>query len=495
MSSAEQAQAASAAAEQTTDATNLLDEVIKATRPQSDKEQERARDYFRQFLDQVVKPGQVVSKDVETNIKTWIGEIDKNLTAQLNEIMHDAAFQKLESTWRGLHYLVHQTETSTTLKIRVLNIKKQELFKDLEKAVEFDQSSLFKKIYEDEYGQLGGQPFGMLVGDFEFGRNAEDINLLKMISGVAAAAHAPFVSAASPKLFNLDSFAELSNPRDLAKIFDSVEYAAWKSFRESEDSRYVALTMPRVLARLPYGENFKRVTEFNFEERVDGKDHHSYLWMNAAWAYAARITDAFAQYGWLAKTRGVEGGGKVEGLPVHTFPTDEGGVAMKCPSEIAISDRREFELSNLGFLPLLHSKGNDFAVFMGAQSCQKPKVYFDAAANANAELSAKFNLILNTSRFAHYLKVMARDKIGSFMEVGQCGVWLNTWINQYVLANPELVGDDEKAKKPLAEAKVNVRAVPGKPGSYEAVAYLRPHFQLETLATSMRLVAEVPKKS
>ena len=453
MSSAEQAPAAAATATQTTEAPSLLDQVIKATRPQSEKEQERAKDYFRQFLDQAVKPGQVVSKDVETNIKTWIGEIDKKLTAQLNEVMHDPAVQKLESTWRGLHYLVMQTETSTTLKIRVLNLKKQELFKDLEKAVEFDQSSLFKKIYEEEYGQLGGQPYGMLVGDYEFGRNAEDINLLKMISGVAAASHAPFVSAANPKLFNFESWTELANPRDLAKIFDSVEYAAWKSFRESEDSRYVALAMPRVLGRLPYGENFKRVAEFNFEEQVDGKEHNNYLWMNAAWAYAARITDAFAKYGWLARTRGVEGGGKVEGLPVHTFPTDEGGVAMKCPTEIAISDRREFELSNLGFLPLLHSKGNDFAVFMGAQSCQKPKTYFDAAANSNAELSAKFNLILNTSRFAHYLKVMARDKIGSFMEVGQCGVWLNSWINQYVVANPELVGDEEKAKKPLGRSQ------------------------------------------
>jgi type VI secretion system protein ImpC len=494
MSTAEQVQAA-APAEATTETTDLLAQVLKATRPQSDGEQERAKDYFKQFLGQVVKPGQVVSKDVETNIKTWIGELDKKLSAQLNEILHDPAVQKLESTWRGLHYLVSQSETGTTLKIRVLNVKKQELFKDLEKAVEFDQSALFKKIYEEEYGQLGGKPYGMLVGDYEFGRNAEDIGLLKMISGVAAAAHAPFVSAAGPKLFGFDSFTEIPNPRDLAKIFDSVEYAAWKSFRDSEDSRYVALTMPRVLARLPYGEDFKRVSEFNFEEEVDGKEHSNYLWMNASWAYAARITDAFAKYGWLARTRGVEGGGKVEGLPVHTFPTDEGGVAMKCPTEIAISDRREFELSNLGFLPLLHSKGDDFAVFMGAQSCQKPKTYFDAAANSNAELSAKFNLILNTSRFAHYLKVMARDKIGSFMEVGQCGVWLNNWINQYVLANPELVGDEEKAKKPLADAKVNVRAVAGKPGSYEAVAYLRPHFQLETLSTSMRLVAEVPKKA
>lgn len=472
----------------------LLDQVIAATRPQSDKEAERAKDYFKQFLQGVVKPGQVVSKDVETNIKFWIGEIDKKLSSQLNEVMHHPDFQRLESTWRGLHYLVFQSETGESLKIRVLNASKRELLKDLEKAAEFDQSGLFKKIYEEEYGQLGGQPYGMLVGDYEFSRHPEDISLLKMISNVAAAAHAPFVSAASPKLFNFDRFTELTAPRDLAKIFESVEYAAWKSFRESQDSRYVALTLPHVLARLPYGENFTKVDEFNFEEFVDGKDHDKYCWMNASWAYAARITDAFAKYGWFARTRGVEGGGMVEGLPVHTFPTDDGDVAMKCPTEIAISDRREFELSNLGFLPLLHSKNRDFAVFMGAQSAQKPKTYFDSAANANAELSAKFNLILCTSRFAHYLKVMARDKIGSFMEVKDCEKWLNDWINNYVIANPQDAGDETKAKRPLSDAKVEVREVKGRPGWYEAIAYLRPHFQLETLTTSMRLVAEVPKK-
>lgn len=490
MSSAEQTKTAEAA---TFDAPSMLDQVIAATRPQSDQEAARTKDYFKQFLTQVVKPGQVVSKDVEANIKTWIGEIDKTLTAQLNVVLHNPDFQKLESTWRGLHYLVHQTETGESLKIRVLNCTKKDLFKDLEKAAEFDQSALFKKIYEEEYGQLGGKPYGLLMGDFDFGRSAEDISLLKMISNVASCAHAPFIAAPSPKLFNMDSFSELSNPRDLTKIFESVEYAAWKSFRESEDSRYVALAMPRVLGRLPYGENFKRVEEFNFEEEVDGKNHDKYLWMNAAWAYCARITDAFAKDGWFARTRGVEGGGKVEGLPVHTFPTDDGDVAMKCPTEIAITDRREFELSNLGFLPLIHSKGNDFAVFMGAQSCQKPKKYFDPAASANAELSTKFNLIMCTSRFAHYLKVMARDKIGSFMELNQCQAWLNNWIGNYCI-NPVGASDQMKAQRPLAEARVDVREVKGKPGSYEAVAYLRPHYQLETLSTSMRLVAEVPKK-
>jgi type VI secretion system protein ImpC len=472
---------------------SLLDQVIQATRPQDQREAERTRGYFQQFLDQVVKPGQVISKDVETNVKFWIGEIDKKLSAQLNEVMHHQDFQRLEASWRGLHYLVHQSETGESLKIRVLNVTKRELLKDMEKAAEFDQSTLFKKIYEEEFGQLGGQPYGLLVGDYEFGRGAEDISLLKMISNVAAAAHAPFVATASPKMFNFDSYEEMSRPRDMAKIFDAVEYASWKSFRESEDARYVALTLPHVLARLPYGENFKRVSEFNFEEFVDGKSHDKYCWMSAAWAYATRITDAYAHYGWMARSRGVEGGGKVEGLPVHTFPTDDGDVAMKCPTEIAISDRREFELSNLGFLPLLHSKGRDFAVFMGAQSCQKPKSYYDPAASANAELSAKFNLLLCTSRFAHYLKVMARDKIGSFMNLQECTMWLNGWIANYCV-NPNGASDETKARRPLSEASIQVREVAGKPGWFEAVAYLKPHYQLEALSTSMRLVAEVPKK-
>jgi type VI secretion system protein ImpC len=293
----------------------------------------------------------------------------------------------------------------------------------------------------------------------------------------------------------MNSFTEMPNPRDLAKVFESADYAPWRSFRESEDSRYVALAMPRVLARLPYGPDFKTVSEFNYVEDVDGRNHDNYCWMGAAWAYAARITDAYAQYGWMARTRGVEGGGKVENLPVHTFPTDDGDVAMKCPTEIAISDRREYELSNLGFLPLLHKKDSDVAVFLGSQSCQKPKTYFDPTANANAELSTKFNLILNTSRFAHYLKVMARDKIGSFMELDDCSGWLNNWIQQYVLANPANAGDESRARMPLADARVEVRPVAGKPGSYEAVAYLRPHYQLESLSTSMRMVAEVPKAS
>lgn len=491
---AEQAQAG-AAAGTTTEATSLLDQVVAATKPRSTVEADRNKEYFKEFVSQLVKPGHIVSKDVEQNMKYWVKEIDKKLSAQLDEILHHPDYQRLEGTWRGLHYLVHQSETGENLQIRVLNASKREVFKDLDKAIEFDQSVLFKKVYEEEYGSLGGHPYGMLMGDYEFDRTPEDISMLQKISNVAASSHAPFVAAPAPGMFNMESFSELANPRDLAKIFQSVEYAGWKSFRESEDSRYVALTMPRVLARLPYGEKFKKVDEFNYEEKVDGTDHNKYQWMSSAWTYAARMTDAHAKYGWCMRSRGVEGGGKVEGLPVHTFPTDDGGVAMKCPTEIAITDRREFELSNLGFLPLVHCKNRDFAAFMGAQSAQKPKTYFKADANANAELSTKFNFMLCVSRFAHYLKVMARDKIGSFMEVGECERWLNEWIGNYVLANPDIAGDELKAKKPLADARVDVEAVPGKPGYYQAVAYLRPHFQLEALTTSMRLVAEIPKKS
>ena len=472
---------------------SLLEQLLENSRALDDAERETQKDYLAEFIRHAVEPDQVTSKDTAATINSWIAKIDEKISAQLNEIMHDEKFQQLEGSWRGLHYLVHQSETGTSLKIRVLNVTKRELLKDLESAVEFDQSALFKKVYEEEYGQLGGAPYGLLIGDYEFSRHPDDITLLRLVSNVASSAHAPFISAAAPQLFNLTSFTELPNPRDLAKIFESAAHTSWRSFRDSEDSRYVALVMPRVLGRLPYGKDFKPVEEFDFEEFVDGRDHSKYLWMNAAWAYGTRVTDAFSKYGWYAKVRGVEGGGKVECLPVHTFNTDDGDVAMKCPTEISISDRREFELSNLGFLPVLHAKETDFAVFMGAQSAQKQKTYFDALANANAELSVKINYLMCVSRFAHYLKVMARDKVGSMLEAAQCEKWLNDWIGNYV-CDPLMAGDETKAKCPLSDASIEVREVAGKPGWYEAVAWLRPHFQLETLNASMRLVAEVPKK-
>ena len=486
-------EAAAALAGTTQAESSLLDAILeKGLRAKDDDARERGRDLVKTLVEELTK-GMVVGKDAEKTISLRIAEIDRLLSAQLNEIMHHPEFQKLEGSWRGLNYLVSQSETGVQLKIRVLNSSKKDLLRDMERATEFDQSALFQKVYESEYGMFGGAPYGTLIGDYEFGRHPQDIALLERISNVAAAAHAPFISAASPEMFGWESFTEMQNRRDIAKGFDTVEYAKWKSFRESEDSRYVGLTLPRTLARLPYGKETVPVEAFNFEEDVDGRDHQKYLWSNAAYSFGTRITDSFSKYGWLAAIRGVEGGGLVEGLPVHTFSTDEGEVALKCPTEIAITDRREKELTDQGFIPLCHCKDRDFAAFFGAQSTQKPKLYNRDDANANARLSTMLQYILCVSRFAHYLKAMARDKIGAFMERDECERWLNNWINTYVLENPENAGQEGKAKSPLRAAQIVVREVKGKPGCFEAVAHLRPHFQLDELSVSLRLVAELPE--
>lgn len=469
----------------------ILDALLEATGTLGKKD--KLTPELEAFLRLAAQPGQVRGSNVGTTIRAWINFLDAKLSDQVNEILHAPEFQRLEAAWRGLAYLVRQNDKSESVKIRVLNLTKRDLFRDLERAVEFDQSQLFKKVYEEGFGQIGGEPFGLLVGDFSFDRSSEDISCLKKIAGLAAAAHAPFVGNASPGLFNLESWDELSQPRDLSKIFESEDYAAWHSFRKAEDARYVALTLPRVLARPPHGERYATVRSFNFEERVEGRDTSKYLWMYASWAYAARITDAFTQWGWLARIRGIEGGGRVEGLPVHTFSTDDGGVALKSPTEVLISDRREFEMSALGFLPLLHLKGTQDAVFMGSQSCQKAQVYMSAEATANAELSTKFNYILNVSRFAHYVKVMARDKTGTQLTPGEAAEWLNRWIEQFVTPDPNNVSEEKRAKQPLSEARIEVREAKGKPGFYEAVVFLKPHYQLEALSASMRLVADVPK--
>jgi type VI secretion system protein ImpC len=472
--------------------TSLLDRIITETRIGRDElQREQSRRQIATLVEEVMQGTVRVSKDLESTINARIADIDELLSRQLNEIMHASEFQKLEASWRGLHYLVHQSETSTMLKIRMLNVSKQDLLRDLERAAEFDQSALFKKVYEEGYGVFGGEPIGALIGDYEFGRHPQDMALLEKVSNVAAAAHAPFFSAASPQLFNLDSYTDLGVPRDLAKIFDTVEYAKWKSFRDSEDSRYVGLTLPHILMRLPYGPETVPVEAFNFQEDVDGKDHSKYLWANAAWAFGTRLTDAFAKYQWCAAIRGVEGGGLVEGLPTHTFKTDEGDIALKCPTEIAITDRREKELSDLGLIPLVHCKGTDYAAFFGAQSCQKAKKYDTDAANANARLSTQLQYIMATSRFAHYLKAIMRDKIGSFMTRQNCENYLNRWITNYVLLDDN-ASQEAKASNPLREARVDVSEVRGKPGVYRAVAFLKPHFQLDELTLSLRLVAELP---
>jgi type VI secretion system protein ImpC len=477
---------------------SLLDQAIRATKQ---TEPDRTQELLKTLTEEALKGTLTWSKDVTRTFNAAITAIDAKLSAQLAAVMHHPKFQKLEGTWRGLHYLVMNSETGTQMRLKVMNVSKRELFKDLDKAIEFDQSQMFKKLYENEFGTPGGEPYGALIGDYEFTNHPEDISLLGKMSNVAAAAFCPFISAASPAQFGLGSFTELSSPRDLAKIFDNVEYTQWKSYRESEDSRFVALTMPRVLSRLPYGANTKPVEEFNFEEvalNTKGKakavEHEHYAWMNSAYVMGARLTNAFAKTGFCVAIRGIEGGGKVEGLPAHVFTTDEGDLDLKCPTEIGITDRREKELSDLGFLPLCHWKNRDFAAFLGGQTTQKPKKYDKADATANAAISARLPYLMATSRFAHYLKVIARDKIGSFMELEDCQNFLDRWIVRYISADPK-PSADMKASYPLAAAQIQVKEVPGAPGSYQAIAFLRPWLQFEELTTSLRLVAKIPQLS
>jgi type VI secretion system protein ImpC len=450
-----------------------------------------ARDLVQEFVNQLVQQGNTISKDAAAFLNQRIQQIDELIGAQLNEFMHHPAFQKLEGSWRGLNYLVQNTNTSAHLKLRLLNISKAELLRDLEKAVEFDQSQLFKKVYEEEYGTFGGHPYSCLIGDYQFTRHPQDLELLEKISNVAAAAHTPFISAADPKLFDLDSFEHLGVPRDLSKVFESLELVKWNSFRNSEDSRYVALVLPRVLMRLPYGANTCPVEGLNFEENVVGTNSNHFCWGNAAYILGQRITNAFTNFGWTAAIRGVEGGGIVEGLPAYTFKTTDGDIALKCPTETAITDRREKELSDLGFIGLCHCKGTDFAAFFGGQTTQKARVYNLDDANANSTLSARLPYVLAASRFAHYIKVIMRDKVGSFLTKANVELYLNTWIANYILLNDD-APQNVKARYPLREARIDVFDVPGKPGAYRAVVYLRPHFQMEELTASIRLVATLP---
>src|ERR1700730_12499868 len=470
----------------------LLEQIIaKGKLARDDNQKGRAKDLVGEFVHQILDEGMTISHDTMAMIQSQIARIDELLSQQLNEILHHPEFQRLEASWRGLHYLVMNTETGTRLKLRLLCLTRQELFKDLDSATEFDQSNLFRKVYEEEYGTFGGNPMSLMIGDFDFGRHPQDMALLEKISSVAAAAHAPFIAAASPRLFDMDSFSELGNPRDLAKIFESSELIKWRSFQKSEDSRYVSLVLPHILMRLPYGPDTVPIEDFKLVEDVDGRDHAKYLWGNPAYALGQRITNAFALYGWCAAIRGVEGGGMVQGLPTHTFKTDEGDIALKCPTEIAITDRREKELDNLGFIALCHCKGNDYADFFGGQTTQKPVAYDTDAANANARISARLPYVLAASRFAHYLKVICRDKVGSFQTRDTLGQYFNRWITNYVLGTDD-AGQELKAQSPLREARVDVSDMPGKPGAYRAVVFLRPHFQLEELTASIRLVAELP---
>jgi len=466
----------------------------KEFKPKTDEAKEAVERAVRTLAEQALSQTTLISSDVVKSIEAIIAQIDTKLTEQINLILHHADFQKIEGAWRGLHYLVNNTETDEMLKIRFMDISKNELGKTLKryKGTAWDQSPLFKKVYEAEYGQFGGEPFGCLVGDYHFDQTPPDVELLGEMSKVAAAAHAPFIAGASPTVMQMDSWQELANPRDLTKIFGTPEYAGWRSLRESEDARYIGLAMPRYLSRLPYGPKTSPVEEFDFEEDTGSADHSRYTWANAAYAMAVNINRSFKLYGWCSRIRGVESGGSVEGLPTHTFPTDDGGVDMKCPTEIAISDRREAELAKNGFMPLVHRKNSDFAAFIGAQSLQKPSEYDDPDATANANLSARLPYMFACCRFAHYLKCIVRDKIGSFKERDDMQRWLQKWIMNYVDGDPAHSSESTKASKPLAAAEVQVEEIEGNPGYYAAKFFLRPHYQLEGLTVSLRLVSKLP---
>lgn len=448
------------------------------------------------LAEKALEKAKIIPGDLVETIEGMIAEIDEKLSSQVNEILHDKDFQTLEGSWRGLDYLISNTETDEMLKIRVFNTSKKELAKILKKfkGVNWDQSPLFKKIYEEEYGQLGGEPYGCLVGDYFFDNSPQDVETLGKMAQIASAAHAPFIAGAAPSVMQMDSWQELSNPRDLTKIFSTPEYAAWKSLRESEDSRYLGLAMPRFLSRLPYGEKGEPVEEFDFEEVTYQGDANHYTWSNAAYAMATNINRSFKEYGWCSCIDGVESGGIVENLPVHTFPSDDGGVDMKCPTEIGISDRRESELSKNGFLPLIHRKNTDKAAFIGSQSLQKPKEYDESSATENAAISAKLPYLFSSTRFAHYLKCIVRDKVGSFKTRDAMQRYLNDWIKNFVDGDPENSTDAVKARKPLAAAEVKVEEIEGQPGYYKSTFHLKPHYKLQGLAVSLRLVSNLPSK-
>lgn len=463
-------------------------------RPKTEQAQQAVEFAVTTLAEQALDQSVTLSDDAYQTIQAVIAQIDQKMTEQINHILHHPEFQRLEGAWRGLHHLVSNTETDELLRIRVMPATKKELARNLKryKGVAWDQSPLFKKVYEQEYGQFGGEPFGCLVGDYHFDHSPPDVEMLGELARIGAAAHSPFIAGAAPSVMQMESWQELANPRDLTKIFSNTEYAAWQSLRESDDARYLGLAMPRFLARLPYGARTNPVDEFDFEEDTDGASHDRYTWANSAYAMAVNINRSFKHFGWCTAIRGVESGGAVENLPCHTFPTDDGGVDIKCPTEIAISDRREAELAKNGFMPLVHRKNSDFAAFIGAQSLQKPQEYYDADATANARLAARLPYLFACCRFAHYLKCIVRDKIGSFRERDDMERWLNSWIMNYVDGDPTNSSQETKARKPLAAAEVSVQEVPDNPGYYAAKFFLRPHYQLEGLTVSLRLVSRLP---
>jgi type VI secretion system protein ImpC len=470
--------------------------IQKEFRPATDERNNRIQQAVLTMAQQALGDSTVVGNDVYATIDAMRSAIDKKLSDQMNEILHHPEFQELESAWRGLHYLVMNTSTGKDMKIRVMNISKEEcrrMFRQFRDAA-WDQSPLFKKVYEAEFGQLGGQPYGAFVCDYNFDHSGPDIEVMRGLSKIGAAAHAPIIAAAKSSLFGMESWTELSNPRDLGKIFEAQEYMAWRTFRDSDDSRYLALTMPRFLGRTTYGANTEPVDEFDFEEETDG-DHDKHLWLNAAYGMATRITEAFNTYGWCTRIRGVESGGTLENLPTSAFPTDDGGIDLKCPTEIAISDRREAELANAGMMPLIHRKNTDQATFIGAQTVNRPKKYDDPGATANANLSARLPYIFASCRFAHYLKCMVRDWVGGNREEAQLQRELQDWIANFVDGAPETSSTETKARRPLKAAMIDIIPDEENPGYYKGKFMLSPHYQFEGMDVSLSMVSRLPKKN
>ena len=465
----------------------------KSFKPKTEETSNAINKAVHSLAERALSETVLISQNSITTIEAFIASIDKKMTEQINHILHHEDFRILEGSWRGVERLVQNSETGEKLKVRVLDASKKELGKMFKKykGTAWDQSPLFKKLYEEEYGSAGGEPYGCMIGDYEFCHRAPDIAWLEGMSKVSAAGHIPFISAVSPELFNMESWDEVSNPRDISKILSTAEYASWNSLRENEDSKYIGLTMPRTLARLPYNNKDNPVEEFDFEENVTGKAKGRFVWSNAAYAMGLNVNRAFLEYGWCTAIRGVENGGVVEGLPAYSFQTDDGGIDMTCPTEVAITDRREAELSKAGLLPLTHWKNTDYAVFIGGQSLYAPGEYDNPEATANANLSARLPYMFAICRFAHYLKCIVRDKIGSFSNVSDIQNYLSQWISQYVV-DPTGISNRVKACYPLSEAQVEVIEDESNPGYYKSIFHLKPHFQLEGLTVSLRLVSKLP---
>jgi len=493
MASPKQDTAAPQPAQAVAEADDISSILKQSFKPRSEQAAAEVENAVQTLVTQALADSSLVQDNVLSTIEEMIARIDEKLSAQMNEVLHAEEFQQIESAWRGLHYLVFNSETDATLKIRVMNVGKTELYRHFKNypGAKWDQSPIFKAIYEQEFGTLGGQPYGALVADYHFSHSPTDVSVMRDLSKIASAALAPLVTGADPNLLGMDSWRELMNPRDIGKLMDTPDYAAWKGLRDAVDSRYLALCMPRVLSRLPYGAKSEPVHEFAFEEETDGHDGKKYGWMNAAYAMAANINRAYKEYGWTIRIRGVQSGGEVINLPTYTFPTDDGGVDLKCPTEIAITDRREAELSKAGLISIVHRKNTDKAAFIGAQSVYKPRTYIDKDATASDNLSARIPYMFAVSRFAHYLKVMVRDKIGSTKEKDQLERWLTDWITQYVDGDPKNSSEEVKAQYPLAAAKITVTENEENPGYYTAAVHLRPHFQLEGMDIGMSLVSNI----